>query len=103
MVTVPMIDSSLGQTIKIICFRPAPDLGLGRLGSCPGASTKKGLHKSTYFFNMAVSYSVYHRGLLAMEKICHAQNSNESAGRVDVELAQQAEQVENYWRSVLKG
>ena len=24
------------------------------------------------------------------------------AGRVDVELAQQAEQVDNYWRSVLK-
>ena len=37
----------------------APDLGLGRLGSCPGASTKKGLHKSTYFFNMAESYSVW--------------------------------------------
>ena len=42
----------------------APDLGLGRLGSCPGASTKKGLHKSTHFFNMAESYSVCHRGLL---------------------------------------
>ena len=47
-------------------FAP-PDLGLGRLGrlgSCPGASTKKGLHKSNFFFNMAVSYSVCHRGLL---------------------------------------
>ena len=76
----------------------------------------RGLHKST-FFNMAVSYSVYHRAYLStfasfiliarfilksMDKICHAQNSNQSAGRVDVELAQQAEQVENYWRSVLK-
>ena len=42
--------------------------------------------------------------LKSMDKICHAQNSNQSAGRgrVDVELAQQAEQVENYWRSVLK-
>ena len=42
--------------------------------------------------------------LKSMDKICHAQNSNKSAGRgrVDVELAQQAEQVENYWRSVLK-
>ena len=42
--------------------------------------------------------------LKSMDKICLAQNSNQSAGRgrVDVELAQQAEQVENYWRSVLK-
>ena len=40
--------------------------------------------------------------LKSMDKICHAQNSNQSAGCVDVELAQQAEQVENYWRSVLK-
>ena len=40
--------------------------------------------------------------LKSMDKICHAQNSNQSAGRVDVELAQQAEQVENHWRSVLK-
>ena len=34
--------------------------------------------------------------LKSMDKICHAQNSNQSAGCVDVELAQQAEQVENY-------
>ena len=35
--------------------------------------------------------------LKSMDKICHAQNSNQSAGRgrVDVEPAQQAEQVEN--------
>ena len=25
-----------------------PDLGLGTLGTCPGASTRKGLHKSRY-------------------------------------------------------
>ena len=40
--------------------------------------------------------------LKSMDKICHAQNSNQSAGRLEVELAQQTEQVENYWRSVLK-
>ena len=40
--------------------------------------------------------------LKSMDKISHAQNSNQPAGRVDVELAQQAEQVEKYWRSVLK-
>ena len=36
--------------VSPILLFTAPDLGLGRLGSCPGASTKKGLHKSTYFF-----------------------------------------------------
>ena len=25
-----------------------PDLGLGTLGTCPGASTRKGLHKSRH-------------------------------------------------------
>ena len=44
-------------------MHPAPDLGLGRLGSCPGASTKRASTKAL-FFNMAVSYSVCHGGLL---------------------------------------
>ena len=43
---------------------------------------------------------IMHFILKSMDKICRAQNSNQSAGHVDVE--QQAEQVENYWRSVLK-
>ena len=30
---------------------PVPDLGLGTLGTCPGASTRKGLHKSRHSKN----------------------------------------------------
>ena len=39
-------------TFSIGACEPALDLGLGRLGSCPGASTKKGLHKSTFFLKI---------------------------------------------------
>ena len=67
---------------KIRSIATAPDLGLGRLSSCQGPPQKQ------FFLNMAVSYSVCHRGLLvnvcmfyfncfilkSMDKICHAQD-----------------------------
>ena len=39
-------------------------LRTGQTGQLPRGLHKKGLHKSTYFFNMDVSNSVCHRGLL---------------------------------------
>ena len=58
--------SSLASTVTLSlvilwcsCVQSVPDLGLGRLGSCPGASTKKGLHKSTFFISIWLCHTVY--------------------------------------------
>ena len=37
-----------GDQLAFIGIATVPDLGLGTLGTCPGASTRKGLHKNRH-------------------------------------------------------
>ena len=93
-------------------------LRTGQTGQLPRGLHKKGPPQKHIFFiiwpyrtvyiirayvSTFASFILITRFILkSMDKIRRAQNSNQSAGRVDVELAQQAEQFENYWLSVLK-
>ena len=86
-------------------------LRTGQTGQLPRGLLKKGPPQKHIFFLIWLYRTVYiimaylstfasfilitSFILKSMDKICHAQNSNQSTGRVDVELAQQAEQVEN--------